>query len=116
MNFAKTHDSVVSCRYGFIIVGRAVLEDSEDIKSLNEKVGEVDVRMYQVGNVIPELTENIKALTKDANQAEQDEFNCIVVDCSLPKIILMIKNKICYNKISTTKIQELLCQKSKRST
>lgn len=61
---------------GFIIIGRAVSVDSEDIKKLTEKIGDVDKRMFHMENVIPELAENVKALTRVVtNQAVQDEFN-----------------------------------------
>lgn len=57
-------------------MGRSVSVDSEDIKSLNEKLGDVDKRMYHMENIIPELSENVKALTRVVtNQAVQEEFN-----------------------------------------
>lgn len=57
-------------------MGRVVSVDSEDIKKLSEKIGDVDKRMYHMENIIPELAENVKALTKVVtNQAVQDEFN-----------------------------------------
>lgn len=61
---------------GFIIMGRSVSVDSEDIKKLTEKIGDVDKRMFHMENAIPELAENVKALTKViTNQAVQEEFN-----------------------------------------
>ncbi|AUR94754.1 TMhelix containing protein [Vibrio phage 1.198.B._10N.286.54.F4] len=61
---------------GFFIMGRAVSVDSEDIKKLSEKIGDVDKRMYHMENFIPELAENIKELTKVVtSQAVQGEFN-----------------------------------------
>lgn len=57
-------------------MGRNVSVDSEDVKKLSEKIGDVDKRMYHMENIIPELAENVKALTKVVtNQAVQDEFN-----------------------------------------
>lgn len=50
--------------------------DSEDLKKLSEQIGDVDKRMYHMENIIPELAENVKALTQVVtNQAVQDEFN-----------------------------------------
>lgn len=57
-------------------MGRSVSVDSEDIKKLSEKLGNVDKRMYHMENIIPELAENVKALTTVVtNQAVQDEIN-----------------------------------------
>ncbi|AUR90489.1 TMhelix containing protein [Vibrio phage 1.144.O._10N.286.45.B3] len=57
-------------------MGHPVSIDSEDIKKLAEKIGDVDKRMYHWENIIPELTENVKELTKVVtNQAVQDEIN-----------------------------------------
>ena len=57
-------------------MGRAVSVDSEDIKKLSEKMGDVDKRMYHMENIIPDLAENVKELTKVVtNQAVQDEIN-----------------------------------------
>ncbi|CAM0055034.1 hypothetical protein VPHF89G1_0040 [Vibrio phage F89 g1] len=88
-------------------MGRAVSVDSEDIKKLSEKIGDVDKRMYHMENFIPELAENIKELTKVVtSQAVQDELNKNIErrTSQNESEIAKIKSSVAKNKESIWKV------------